>query len=183
MGNLFSLLFSGIFLKGKDSKIVMLGIDAAGKTTILYQLKLGEVVTTIPTIGFNTETINYKNLSLTVWDVSSQDKIRPLWRHYYPGCVAVIFVVDSKDRERVSEARYELERVLGDLDGPEGARIDAPLLVYANKQDLPGAMTSAEIRDAMGLDSIRRRKWHIQGSVATTGEGLYDGLNWLAKQL
>ena len=59
------------------------GLDAAGKTTILYKLKLGEVVTTIPTIGFNVETVEYKNISFTVWDVGGQDKIRPLWRHYF----------------------------------------------------------------------------------------------------
>lgn len=62
---------------------VSVGLDAAGKTTILYKLKLGEVVTTIPTIGFNVETVEYKNISFTVWDVGGQDKIRPLWRHYY----------------------------------------------------------------------------------------------------
>ncbi len=56
---------------------------AAGKTTILYKLKLGEVVTTIPTIGFNVETVQYKKIEFTVWDVGGQDKIRPLWRHYF----------------------------------------------------------------------------------------------------
>ena len=67
----------------QEMRILMVGLDAAGKTTILYKLKLGEVVTTIPTIGFNVETVEYKNISFTVWDVGGQDKIRPLWRHYY----------------------------------------------------------------------------------------------------
>merc|ERR1711907_45124 len=90
----------------------MVGLDAAGKTTILYKLKLGEVVTTIPTIGFNVETVEYKNISFTVWDVGGQDKIRPLWRHYYQNTQGIIFVVDSNDRERVGEAKDELNRVM-----------------------------------------------------------------------
>ena len=82
MGLSFSKVFGKLFGK-KDVRILMVGLDAAGKTTILYKLKLGEVVTTIPTIGFNVETVEYKNISFTVWDVGGQDKIRPLWRHYY----------------------------------------------------------------------------------------------------
>ncbi|XP_077000939.1 ADP-ribosylation factor 1-like isoform X3 [Tamandua tetradactyla] len=82
MGNIFANLFKGLFSK-KEMRILMVGLDAAGKTTILYKLKLGEIVTTIPTIGFNVETVEYKNISFTVWDVGGQDKIRPLWRHYF----------------------------------------------------------------------------------------------------
>lgn len=84
------------------------GLDAAGKTTILYKLKLGEIVTTIPTIGFNVETVEYKNICFTVWDVGGQDRIRPLWRHYFQNTQGLIFVVDSNDRERIAEAEREL---------------------------------------------------------------------------
>merc|ERR1712183_291824 len=90
----------------------MVGLDAAGKTTVLYKLKLGEIVTTIPTIGFNVETVEYKNISFTVWDVGGQDKIRPLWRHYFQNTQGLIFVVDSNDTERIGEARDELARML-----------------------------------------------------------------------
>ena len=82
MGISFSSIFQGLFGK-KEMRILMVGLDAAGKTTILYKLKLGEIVTTIPTIGFNVETVEYENISFTVWDVGGQDKIRPLWRHYF----------------------------------------------------------------------------------------------------
>ena len=91
------------------------GLDAAGKTTILYKLKLGEIVTTIPTIGFNVETVEYKNISFTVWDVGGQDKIRPLWRHYFQNTQGLIFVVDSNDRERIdgdNGAKDELHRMV-----------------------------------------------------------------------
>lgn len=89
-----------------------MGLDAAGKTTILYKLKLGEIVTTIPTIGFNVETVEYKNISFTVWDVGGQDKIRPLWRHYYQNTQGLIFVVDSSDTKRIAEAENELANMV-----------------------------------------------------------------------
>uniref|UniRef100_A0A8C2P1S1 ARF GTPase 1 n=1 Tax=Capra hircus TaxID=9925 RepID=A0A8C2P1S1_CAPHI len=152
MGNIFANLFKGLFGK-KEMRILMVGLDAAGKTTILYKLKLGEIVTTIPTIGFNVETVEYKNISFTVWDVGGQDKIRPLWRHYFQNTQGLIFVVDSNDRERVNEAREELMRMLA-----EDELRDAVLLVFANKQDLPNAMNAAEITDKLGLHSLRHQR-------------------------
>jgi ADP-ribosylation factor protein 1 len=153
----------------------MIGLDAAGKTTVMYKmLKGAEVVTTIPTIGFNTETIQYKNLTLHAWDVGGRDKIRPLWRHYYQGTDAIIFVVDSNDKERIPEAREELERTLCE----EQLR-DAALLVYANKQDLPNAMSVSEVTEKLGLHQLRNRRWFIQASCAYQGEGLYEGFDWL----
>merc|ERR1712072_425769 len=159
-------------------RILMVGLDAAGKTTILYKLKLGEVVTTIPTIGFNVETVEYKNISFTVWDVGGQDKIRPLWRHYFQNTQGLVFVVDSNDRERAKEAREELNRMLN-----EDELRDAALLVFANKQDLPNAMTASELTTALGLHDLRNRSWYIQATCATNGEGLYEGLDWLANEL
>ncbi|XP_065752510.1 ADP-ribosylation factor 2 isoform X2 [Callorhinus ursinus] len=140
MGNVFEKLFKSLFGK-KEMRILMVGLDAAGKTTILYKLKLGEIVTTIPTIG-------------------------------------LIFVVDSNDRERVNEAREELTRMLA-----EDELRDAVLLVFVNKQDLPNAMNAAEITDKLGLHSLRQRNWYIQATCATSGDGLYEGLDWLSNQL
>ncbi|MXQ87266.1 hypothetical protein E5288_WYG007682 [Bos mutus] len=146
MGNVFEKLFKSLFGK-KEMRILMVGLDAAGKTTILYKLKLGEIVTTIPTIGFNVETVEYKNISFTVWDVGGQDKIRPLWRHYFQNTQGLIFVVDSNDRERVNEAREELTRMLA-----EDELRDAVLLVFVNKQGapcsvLPGALGAKDLDD------------------------------------
>lgn len=177
MGIFISKLFQGLVGR-KEMRILMVGLDAAGKTTILYKLKLGEIVTTIPTIGFNVETVEYKNISFTVWDVGGQDKIRPLWRHYYQNTQGIIFVVDSNDRDRISEAREELLRMLN-----EDELRDALLLVFANKQDLPNSMTAAEITEKLGLHSIRQRPWYIQATCATSGDGLYDGLEWLSTNL
>merc|ERR1712176_635950 len=173
----FSRLFQSLFGK-RDMRILMVGLDAAGKTTILYKLKLGEVVTTIPTIGFNVETVECKNISFTVWDVGGQDKIRPLWRHYYQGTQGLIFVVDSNDRDRVEDAREELMKMLN-----EDEMRDALLLVFANKQDLPNAMPAAEVTQKLGLHNMQNRQWFIQSACATTGDGLYEGLDWLSKTL
>jgi len=177
MGLTFSKLFDKLWAK-KEMRILMVGLDAAGKTTILYKLKLGEIVTTIPTIGFNVETVEYKNIQFTVWDVGGQDKIRPLWRHYFQNTQGIIFVVDSNDRDRIVEAREELQRMLN-----EDELRDAILLVFANKQDLPNAMNAAEITDKLGLHSLRQRAWYIQSTCATSGDGLYEGLEWLATTL
>ncbi|XP_009894050.1 PREDICTED: ADP-ribosylation factor 4 [Charadrius vociferus] len=154
------------------------GLDAAGKTTILYKLKLGEIVTTIPTIGFNVETVEYKNICFTVWDVGGQDKIRPLWRHYFQNTQGLIFVVDSNDRERIQEAAEELQKML-----QEDELRDAVLLLFANKQDLPNAMAISEMTDKLGLQSLRNRTWYVQATCATQGTGLYEGLDWLSNEL
>merc|ERR1712066_1040500 len=112
----------------QEMRILMVGLDAAGKTTILYRLKLGEVMTTIPTVGFNVEQVEYKNINFTVWDVGGQDKIRKLWRYYYQNTQGLIFVVDSNDRDRIEDAREELFKML-----QEDEMRDAVLLVLANK--------------------------------------------------
>lgn len=130
----------------------LVGLDAAGKTTILYRMKLGEVVTTIPTIGFNVESVEYGNLNFTVWDVGGQDKIRPLWRHYFQNTQGLIFVVDSNDRDRIGEAAEELQKMLS-----EEELANAAVLVFANKQDLPNAMSTPEISDKLRLHNLRGR--------------------------
>ena len=133
------------------------------------------------TSGFNVETIEYKNVKMTIWDVGGQDKIRPLWRHYYHNAWGIIFVVDSNDRERIDDstgsdnsAKEELHRMLA-----EDELRDSVVLVFANKQDLPNAMSVDEITEKLGLNQLRNRLWHIQSTCATTGDGLYEGLDWL----
>lgn len=106
---------------------------------ILYKLKLNSDVTTIPTVGFNVETVTYKNVKFNVWDVGGQDKIRPLWRHYFSGTQGLIFVIDSNDRTRIDEARQELHRIILDREMKE-----ALLLVFANKQDIQGGETPCD---------------------------------------
>ncbi|XP_061181638.1 uncharacterized protein LOC133190171 [Saccostrea echinata] len=164
------------FSSGSQAKILMLGLDSAGKTTILYKIKLNENVCTIPTIGFNVETVSpVKGVSFTVWDVGGQGKIRSLWNYYYQGTEGLVYVVDSNDRERMNESREELFRIL-QTDEMRGV----PVMVIANKQDLPNVLSTAEVAERMCLHKLTSRKWFIQSACATTGEGIYDSMQELS---
>ena len=176
MGFFFSKFYS--LISARKCKILMVGLDAAGKTTVLTRLKLNETVNTIPTIGFNVDTIEYKNLTMTMWDLGGQDKIRRLWPHYYENNDALIYVVDSADPDRIDESAEELHHLLSN----ENLR-SIPLLVLANKQDLPGAYTASELCDKLHLDKSTGREWFVQSAVATTGHGLFEGLDWLARNM
>lgn len=161
-----------------EFRVLFLGLDASGRTTTLYKLVLGEVVTTIPTIGFNVETFNYKEFSFTIWDVGGCDKIRPLWRHYFQNTQAVVFFVDSNDRERIDESDWSLGLLL-----TEDELRNVPVLIFANKQDLPNAMSVTEVTDKLHLNKIRDRPWYVQASAAPNGDGLFEGFEWLISVL
>ncbi|KAJ9659912.1 Arf GTPase arl1 [Coniosporium apollinis] len=163
-----------IFWSKKEIRILILGLDNAGKTTLLYRLKIGEVVTTIPTIGFNVESVEYKNLRFAVWDLGGQTSIRPYWRCYYANTAAVVFVIDSTDVERLGTAAEELAAMLGE----EELR-DAALLVFANKQDQPGAKGAGEISEKLKLGELRDRNWSIVACSAIDGRGIDEGMDWL----
>ncbi|XP_065679572.1 uncharacterized protein LOC100214145 isoform X2 [Hydra vulgaris] len=161
----------------RRARILLLGLDAAGKTTILYKLKLNENVTTIPTIRLMLEeVIAIGTVTFTMWDVGGQEKIRPLWRHYYQGLEGLVFVVDASDVLRIQEAREELFSVLKD----EGISNGIPAVILANKQDLPNALKSWELVDKMRLKELSGNPWHVQEMCALTGDGLYEGIQRLA---
>ncbi|XP_059187316.1 ADP-ribosylation factor-like protein 14 isoform X2 [Centropristis striata] len=157
----------------RQAQVLMLGLDGAGKTTLLYRLKYNESVMTVPTVGFNVETLETDRSSpgLTVWDVGGQKKMRPHWRHHYVDTAGLVFVVDSWDQRRQEEARKELHRVLR-YECLRGV----PLVVLANKQDLQGALSPETL--CLTLD-LRRvcggRAWFIQPCSATSGMGLEEG--------
>ena len=165
MGFVFSKIWTKLPSR-KGVRMLMVGLDGAGKTTILYKLKMGETVKTIPTLGFNVETLDCNGVNFTVWDVGGQDKIRVLWRHYYQNTDGLIFVVDSNDKDRVEDAAEELYKMLG-----EEELKDCVVLDMANKQDLSGALSPNEITKKLGLESLKR-PWLVQGTSATTGQGL-----------
>eukprot|EP00051_Salpingoeca_urceolata_P034911 m.27259 g.27259 ORF g.27259 m.27259 type:complete len:180 (+) comp8507_c0_seq1:303-842(+) len=176
MGVLLSRLFS---LWGhEEHKIIIVGLDNAGKTTILYQFLLNEVVVTSPTIGSNVEEVVFKNLHFLMWDIGGQDSLRPSWSSYFTGAKCLILVVDSTDRERLDVTQQELYKMLAHEDLRR-----AHVLVLANKQDIKGAMTTAEISTQLNLTSIKDHTWHIQRCCALTGEGLYEGLEWVTSQV
>ncbi|UZJ54642.1 hypothetical protein CBS101457_003962 [Exobasidium rhododendri] len=165
MGVAFSSLWGSLFGQ-KELKICILGLDNAGKTTLTYQMTLGQAVATAPTVGSNTEHFTFKNLRFLLWDVGGQASLRASWTQYLANTDAVVFVFDSTDRERVGLAREELHRVAGDEQTSK-----TPILLFANKQDVSGCMTPADISESLALTSLRLQNWHIQGCSALTGKG------------
>lgn len=175
MGNSFSKVLGKLF-GSREMKILMLGLDNAGKTTILYKLKLNKIKTSAPTVGFNVETVTYKNVKFNMWDVGGQERLRPLWRHYFPATTALIFVIDSQDKDRLNEAKEEFYSIVGEKEMEK-----VVLLVLANKQDLKGALKPQEISDFLELDqNLKNQLWCVVGSNALTGQGLVEGLSWVA---
>jgi len=238
MGSIIAKISKKLGRCPKETKLIIVGLDGAGKTTVLYKLKLGEIKTTVPTIGFNVETLKYKNILFKMWDIGGQEKIRFLWQNYYCDAKGIIFVIDSGDIERIDNdcnehgfafvnsqvqqrqltlcnscsvnsctnsyatshnsisnltspsrsnsyyyynqhcARDELKQMLS-----HSTLSQCPVLIFANKQDLPNAMTVQEIIERLELNSITDRKWHVQPTCAISGEGLIEGLTWLSKNV
>jgi len=167
------------FYPEKKKKVIFVGLDAAGKTTILYLLSqefgLREPVT-LPTIGFNIETFEIKDLAFTSWDIGGEDRIRPLWKYYLENADYLIFVIDSSDYERLNYAKDELFKILHEpsLEG-------IPILFFANKQDLPTALGVKEIAERLQLYKIpSSTSWHIQACSAILKEGINEGFDWIS---
>lgn len=132
----------------------------------------------VSAIGFNVEEVTYKNVTFSVWDLGGQASIRPYWRCYYGDTSAIVYVVDSSDRERIGISTEELQALFQE---EELKRV--PLLVFANKQDVEGAMRAPDVSDALGLTGIRDRPWQIVETSAVTGVGLNEGMDWLVHAL
>ncbi|OMJ70949.1 hypothetical protein SteCoe_30962 [Stentor coeruleus] len=177
MGFLFSKLWSRL-RRDRECKIMLLGLANAGKTTILYKLHLGDVITAHPTIGSNVEEVRHGNIRLQVWDLGGQESLRASWRTYFTSAEAVIFVVDSADTHNTLLAKMELFNLLLD-ENLKGA----PILVLANKIDLPVALPAEEISTMLHLTEIRSHDWHIQACSAILGDGLNEGMDWLCEKI
>ncbi|KAK3567470.1 hypothetical protein QTP86_019982 [Hemibagrus guttatus] len=166
MGLIVAKLWS--FFCNLEHKVIIVGLDNAGKTTILYQFLMKEVVHTSPTIGSNVEEIVVKNTHFLMWDIGGQESLRSSWNTYYSNTEFIILVVDSTDRERLAISKEELYRMLAHEDLRKAA-----VLIFANKQDMKGCMSAAEISKYLTLSSIKDHPWHIQSCCALTGEGSF----------
>mmetsp|Transcript_13718 Transcript_13718/g.22688 ORF Transcript_13718/g.22688 Transcript_13718/m.22688 type:complete len:182 (+) Transcript_13718:143-688(+) len=177
MGMLDKLLRT---LKGteREARILVLGLDNSGKTTILKKLSGEDIQHITPTQGFNIKSLVQSDVKLKVWDVGGQKTIRPYWRNYFDSTDALIFVIDSSDRRRMEETGIELQQLLDEekLSG-------VPLLVFANKQDLLNALSPAELTAGLNLHAIRDRQWVILPCSAKLGDGLQEGMDFLIEEL
>ncbi|XP_006136623.1 ADP-ribosylation factor-like protein 2 [Pelodiscus sinensis] len=160
--------------KERELRLLMLGLDNAGKTTILKKFNGEDIDTISPTLGFNIKTLEHRDFKLNIWDVGGQTSLRSYWRNYFESTDGLIWVVDSADQQRLQVCKQELQSLL-----VEERLAGATLLIFANKQDLPGALSSNAIREALELDSIKSHHWCIQACSAFTGENLLTGIDWL----
>jgi len=159
-------------------RILMVGLDNAGKTTIVKRLNGEDISTVSPTLGFNIKTLNFKGYKLNIWDVGGQKTLRPYWRNYFEKTDGLIWVVDSADLARLEDCRQELHAIL-----QEERLFGATLLVLANKQDLPSALKLDELGQVLQLNSITKRHCHIEACSAVSGEGVLKGFEWLVKDI
>eukprot|EP00339_Tiarina_fusa_P023742 CAMPEP_0117046282 /NCGR_PEP_ID=MMETSP0472-20121206/32005_1 /TAXON_ID=693140 ORGANISM="Tiarina fusus, Strain LIS" /NCGR_SAMPLE_ID=MMETSP0472 /ASSEMBLY_ACC=CAM_ASM_000603 /LENGTH=170 /DNA_ID=CAMNT_0004758581 /DNA_START=5 /DNA_END=514 /DNA_ORIENTATION=+ len=155
----------------REARILVLGLDNAGKTTALKKLADEDITHTIPTQGFNIKSVVHEGFKLNVWDIGGQKSIRPYWRNYFDSTDALVYVIDSADRRRLDETGAELSLLL-----EEDKLAGIPLLVLANKQDLVSAAKAEEIAEGLNLHSVRDRVWQIQACSAKTGDGLTAGM-------
>mmetsp|Transcript_107189 Transcript_107189/g.284191 ORF Transcript_107189/g.284191 Transcript_107189/m.284191 type:complete len:179 (-) Transcript_107189:123-659(-) len=158
----------------QEARILMLGLDNAGKTTILKKLSEEDISHIMPTQGFNIKSLVHEGFKLNVWDIGGQKTIRPYWSNYFESSDALVYVIDSSDRRRLEESGSELRELLAEdkLGG-------IPLLIFANKQDLLQATPADEIAEVLNLSAIGDRTWTIQACSAKDGTGLQDGMEWL----
>lgn len=168
-------------LKGdtkKEVRILLLGLDNAGKTTILKSLADEDISHITPTQGFNIKAVQTQGFKLNVWDIGGQRKIRSYWSNYYQGTDVLIYVIDSADQKRFEETGEELAELL-----EEEKLAGVPVLIFANKQDLSHAAPASDIATGLNLHTIRDRVWQIQACSAVTNEGVKDGLEWVLKNI
>ncbi|GAM87363.1 hypothetical protein ANO11243_053870 [Dothideomycetidae sp. 11243] len=163
-------------LKDKEMRILMLGLDSAGKTTIVKKIMGEDVYSVSPTLGFIIKTIDYDGYKLNIWDVGGQKTLRTYWKNYFEKTDTLIWVVDSTDRERTGDCREELHGLL-----QQERLMGASLLVFKNKSDIADGMSEADVIEVLQLDSIQTHRWKIMSCSAITGLNLTEGLQWVVQ--
>ena len=176
-----------------------MGLDTAGKPTIVKKITGAHISKISPTLGFNISSLHLNDYRLNVWDVGGQKTLRTFWRNYFEKTDALVWVVDSTDVARLQDCKNELDVIL-----KEEKLVDASLLVLANKQDVEGAMSGRDIAEALGLVSIgssnsvsvsssevlsgmtsnsSKRRWRVQKCSATPGDGILDGFEFITEDV
>merc|ERR1712070_1336352 len=160
-----------------EARILILGLDNSGKTTILKKMSDEDITNVLPTQGFNVKSVSQDGCKLTVWDIGGQQSFRPYWRNYFESSDALVYIVDSSDLRRLEESSEELQKLI-----KEDTLAGIPFLIFANKQDLLQSMSADTIAEKLALAEIQDRTWSIHAASAKTGDGLTEGMEWLIGQ-
>lgn len=165
----------------RSIRLLVLGLDNSGKSSIVCGLMGNSDMNDIaPTLGFQIYTLAYMSYSLQLWDVGGQSSIRSYWKNYYEQTDGIVWVIDTADRRRIDDTRMELHKLM-----KEEKLAGASLLIFANKNDLPGSVSTQRIYEALDVKVIESQKRHvdIQSCSAVTGDGLKEGIQWLVKDI
>jgi ADP-ribosylation factor-like protein 2 len=163
----------------REIRLLVLGLDNSGKSSIVCKFQGYDNMNEIsPTLGFQIYTSSYMKYKLNIWDVGGQDTIRSYWKNYYEHTDGIIWVIDAADKRRLQDTYMELHKLL-----QQEKLAGASLLIFANKNDLPGSVTSQYIAEILELQKIQKRHYHIESCSAVTGDGLKDGIDWLIKDI
>ncbi|KAL0213475.1 hypothetical protein RCL1_007101 [Eukaryota sp. TZLM3-RCL] len=177
MGALFSSIYSKLFSSNRERKLLLLGLDNSGKTSLLYRLKLGRIISTVPTVGFNVESLVFRNLRFCAFDLGGQSGLRLYWKSYFVDTDAIVFCVDCTDKSRFAIAKAELEALYA-----EPSLESVPILVLANKQDCPDATPAGQVAAAI-VGCPSNRPWSVVPTSVLTGEGINEAFEWLCDVL
>ena len=177
---LFKKFLEALGLSKPQVRVLVVGLDNSGKTTIIHRLKPKSTAVDecVPTVGFKIESFSKSNINFTAFDMSGAGRYRNLWEHYYRDSDAIVFVIDCADKLRICVVKEELDRLNAHPDTER-----KPILFFANKMDVSGHLQPVECVQTLELDRIKNRTWHITPSNARTGEGLEAGVQWLSERL
>ena len=165
-------------LKEKEMRVLFLGLDNAGKSSVIKSFKGESINELSPTLGFEIRTIEIQGYRVNCWDVGGQSTIRAYWRNYFETTDGVVWVVDSADRNRMMDCKKELDSIL-----QQERLAGASLLIFANKQDIQGALTANEIATILDLNTITKRHWSIVPCSAQNRTGIVDGFEWIINDI
>ena len=161
-----------------EPNILILGLDNAGKTTLLNYLTHENNKNTTTTKGVNAKSIQCGGIKINVYDLGGQKAIRDYWKFYYDKVDALIYVVDASDDARIAECNGAFQELLKDEK-----LVKVPVLAYGNKTDLPNCLEPDEIIQKLEMDNITGRDWSLYACSALTGKGVEDGIKWVLERL